>query len=137
MQHTETRCNTLQHTYSSEQYTRYQDMRAARIKTLAHKDTATYFNTLQHTAIHCNTHATHCNTLQHTHSPEQYTCYQDMRAARLKTLQHTATRCNTHIHLQSQPRAVHALSRHASSAPKDAHYTQGTCARDSSRVERS
>ena len=105
LQHTATRCNTLQNwsrwtNPNSILVTNKLFMKrhtncstAKQNKALQH--TTTYCNTLQHTIIyrdtlqrtatHCNTlqrTATHCNTLQHS-------------AARCNTLQHAATRCNT------------------------------------------
>ena len=76
LQHTATRCNTLQHT--AAKCTIWACTMSTRCSTLHH--TASHYNncnkciTLQHTA-------THCNTLQHTATH----CY---------TLQHTATHCN-------------------------------------------
>jgi len=125
--HTATRCNMLQHA------TTYDDRKEvdSRVLFFAHtckterdtatQYTATYCNTLQHTAIpcmllfartcktecdtatHCNTlqhTATHCNTLQYTaiyrNTPQYTACFSLRALARLSvTLQHTATHCNT------------------------------------------
>ena len=72
----------------------------------------TQYNTLQHTATHCNTlhslqhTATHCNTLQHTathcislqHTATIFHALQHNDATHCSTLQHTATHCNTLQH---------------------------------------
>jgi len=77
--------------------------------------TATYCNTLQHTATHCNTHcsshnsarrclyiATHCNALQHTATHcnilQQHTAIGVTCGSVVYTLRHTATHCNTQQH---------------------------------------
>jgi len=63
LQHTKSRCNTLQHTATCS--------------------SDNVIASLQHTSAHCNVlqrTATHCNALQHTATP-------------CNTLQHTATRC--------------------------------------------
>jgi len=65
-------------------------------------------NTLQHTAAHCNSHATHCNTLQHA-------------ATHCNTLQHTATHWNipqlqlptTHCNAPQHP-ATHLMCKYES-----------------------
>ena len=104
LQHTATRCNTLQYT-------------------------ATHCSILQHSAVYCNTlhftatqgrfaicrrvphsseyTATHCNTLQHT-APHCNTTQHN--AKQRNTLQHNATHCNTLKHTATHCNALQCIA---------------------------
>ena len=79
-----------------------------------------YCNILQHTATHCNTlqhSATHCNTLHHTAShcnTLQHTATHrntpQLTATHRITPQHTASRCNTLTHESASAYILLALS---------------------------
>ena len=119
VQHTATRCNTLQHTLQhTATHCNALQHTATHCSTLQH--TATYCNTLRHTATHCNTlqhTATHCNTLQHTatHCTMTRTSH-DSWGRKLyaetpmwNTLYLTATHCNTLQHTATHHMRQNAL----------------------------
>jgi len=101
LQHTATRCNTLQHTPSEigRERRRYAKRNARKwVVSYTHNTRDIWMslcNTLQHNAKHCSTQqhpAKHCNTLQHTR-----VTYEWVSATHCQTLQHTTTHCNTLI----------------------------------------
>jgi len=139
LRHTTTDCHTLQHAAphcNTRQTTATHTWWSGGANTEASpSDTVTHCNTLQtlqETAIHCNTHlvfrrgspkrslllrhsitlqktATHCNTLQKTATHTWWSggakkeASSSDTATHCKTLQHTATHCNTLQHTPGGP----------------------------------
>ena len=140
LQHIAPHCNTLQHTtthttthYSTLQHyatnrnplqhtsaTHFNTLQPVATRRIASQHTATYCNTLQRTAAHCNTQvcaigaqsfatATHCTTLQHPGKGPGFMCGNSLLPCFIKensstlqscnNLRHPATYCNTLQHI--------------------------------------
>jgi len=80
-------------------------------------------NTMQYTALHCNTHgtcgcklqytATQCNTLQYTWNMWVLHCSTlQHTATHCNTLQHTATHCNTQTHKNTLYNGSGCINQH-------------------------
>jgi len=141
LQHTTTRCNALQHTYTNLGRQRSNSSKGhgigeSNICIYTYEFTTAHCNTLQHTATHCYTlqhTATRCNTRIRTLGSRAARIEKDMTfkiviyiyiyiltyistqkhvAAPYNTLRHTATHCNTLQHAATRCNTLQHTATH-------------------------